>query len=161
MSQVRFFSFVFSNTYHSLMIFKIKVSKFPKALSFIIKSRTRPFSVKMLLSDTAPLGSVIRPFMYILLFMDQKPVYQTTILGDYVFIEIPVLEVSAAEPRALEMKETATIMAHLRIPKMPLKQVLLNVYIPKNESTGYGADDFYSKIFYKYNKQLHTSTRTI
>lgn len=101
----------------------------------------------MLLSDTAPLGSILRPFMYILLLMEQKPVYQTTILGDYVFIEIPELEVSAAEPRALEMKETAIIMAYLRIPKMPIKKTLLNVYIPRNESTDCGADDICSKIF--------------
>ncbi|XP_053377895.1 uncharacterized protein LOC123528646 [Mercenaria mercenaria] len=91
-------------------------------------------------TDSASLGSMLRPMMYISLFLEDRAFYQSNIFGDYVFMELPDVKVSVPEPRALDMKEKASIMLDVFLPTTPLKPSLLNVYMPKNLSHPYDAD---------------------
>ncbi|XP_060551858.1 uncharacterized protein LOC132713327 [Ruditapes philippinarum] len=91
--------------------------------------------IELHVADTAALGCLLRPIMYIFFFSEAALVHQTIILGEYVFMELPGVKISLPEPDYLDMKERSTIISSVRLPTIPLEASSLSVYMPRNISS--------------------------
>ena len=80
-------------------------------------------------SDKTPLGAFIRPTMHVSVGTEK-----VIINGDYVYMEIPKMTLSAGDPLRIDFKEKSKVNADIEWHSVPLEPSLLKVYLPNNQT---------------------------